>query len=119
MQDYNTRWEKLQVILADRDWSHLTAEQKALLFDLIKQHQGLFIVQPGELGLIQAEPAHIQVNDPNPCRTPLYRYPEKAKETIQTILKNLEERGIIESSTAAWLSPIVLVNKPGGEKKTA
>ena len=82
----------------------------------MQQHQELFIVHPGELGLIEAEPAHIQVDNLRPCSTPLYRYPEKAKETIETILKDLEAKDIIEPSTAAWLSPIV-VNKPGGEKR--
>ena len=88
--NHQTRWEKLQSILESRDWSHLNPEQKDLLFQIIQQHQELFIVHPGELGLIQAEPAHIQVDDPRPCRTPLYRYPEKAKEAIQSILKELE-----------------------------
>ncbi len=32
-------------------------------------------------------------------------------------MQDLEERDIIERSTAAWLSPIVLVNKPSGEKR--
>ena len=105
------------MVLKSRDWSHLDPDQKDQLFQLISQHQELFIVHPGELGLIQAEPAHIQIDNPRPCRTPLYRYPEKAKETIETILKDLEEKDIIEPSTAAWLSPIVLVNKPGGEKR--
>ena len=115
--EYHTRWEKLKHILESRNWSHLTIEQKDLLYRVIQRHQELFIVHPGELGLIQAEPAHIQVDDPRPCRTPLYRYPEKAKEIIEAILKDLEGREIIESSTAGWLSPIVLVNKPGGEKR--
>ena len=115
--NHQTRWEKLQSILESCDWSHLNPEQKDLLFQIIQQHQELFIVHPGELGLIQAEPAHIQVDDPMPCCTPLYRYPEKAKEAIQSILKELEGKGIIESSTAAWLSSIVLVNKPGGDKR--
>ncbi|XP_045125961.1 uncharacterized protein LOC123513132 [Portunus trituberculatus] len=85
-----TRWEKLKVILDSRDWSHLEKEQELSLFRLIQKHQKLFIVHPGELGLIQADPAHIQVDDPTPCRTPLYRYPEKARETIQQILHDLE-----------------------------
>ncbi len=76
-----------------------------------------FIVEKGELGLIQHAPAHIQVDDSTPCRSHIYRYPEKAKEIIASILKESEERDIIEKSTAAWLSPIVLVNKPSGDKQ--
>ncbi len=49
--------------------------------------------------------------------TYIYRYPEKAKDIIASILKDLKERDIIEKSTAAWLSPIVLVNKPSGDKR--
>ncbi len=33
------------------------------------------------------------------------------------MLKDMEERDIIEQSTAAWLSPIVLVNKLDGSKR--
>ncbi len=33
------------------------------------------------------------------------------------MLEDMEARGIIEPSTAAWLSPIVLVNKPDGTKR--
>ncbi len=32
-------------------------------------------------------------------------------------MQDLEERDIIEKSTAAWLSPIVLVSKPSGKKR--
>ncbi len=78
------------------------------------KYEELFVVEKGELGLIQQSPAHVQVDDPTPCRSHIYRYPEKAKEIIASILKDLEERDIIEKSTAAWLSPIVLVNKPSG-----
>ncbi len=80
-------------------------------------HAHLFIVDTTELGLIKQKPAHIMVKDSNPCRLPVYRYPEQAKETINNILRDLEERDIIERSTAAWLSPIVLVNKSNGEKR--
>ena len=59
----------------------------------------------------------ISVTDPEPIRGPMYRYPEKAKVVIQDMLQDMEERGIIEKSTSAWLSPIVLVNKPDGTKR--
>ncbi len=75
------------------------------------------MVDKGELGLIKQPPAHIQVSNPVPCRSPIYRYLEKDKAAIASILQDLEERDIIERSVAAWLSPIVLVNKPSGEKR--
>ncbi len=74
------------------------------------------MVERGELGLIQKAPAHIQVSNPVLCQSPIYRYPEEAKAAIASILRDLEERDMIEKSVAAWLSPIVLVNKPSGEK---
>ncbi len=47
----------------------------------------------------------------------MYRYPEQAKEIIAEMLLDMEKREIIERSTAAWLSPIVLENKPDGSKR--
>ncbi len=109
--------EKLQQLLEQKDWSHLSQEQREQVERLIVEHEESFIVEKGELGLIQQAPAHIQVDDPTPCRSHIYRYPEQAKATIAAILKDLEERDIIEKSTAASLSPIVLVSKPSGHKR--
>ncbi len=47
----------------------------------------------------------------------MYRYPERAKQLIANMLADMEDREIIERSTAAWLSPTVLVNKPDGTKR--
>ncbi len=76
----------------------MNEEQKVSVVELIKQYSNLFIVEKGELGLIQQAPAHILVKDPTPCRSPIYRYPEKAKVVIANILKDLEERDIIKKN---------------------
>ncbi len=112
-----SRREKLQQLLEQKDWSHLNQEQRGQLGNLVMEYEELFIVEKGELSLIQQPPAHKQVDDPTPCRSNIYRYPEKAKDIIASILKDLEERDIIEKSTPAWLSPIVLVTKPSGDKR--
>ena len=46
----------------------------------------------------------------------MYRYPKHEKEVITKLLNDMEERGVIEPSSSAWLSPIVLVNKHDGTK---
>ncbi len=47
----------------------------------------------------------------------MYRFPEQAKELISNMLNKMQEKDIIESSTASWLSSILLVNKPYGGKR--
>ncbi len=70
-----------------------------------------------ELEVIKGPPAHIKIENPHPSRGPMYRYPEQAKKIISDMLDDMEDRDIIERSTEAWLSPIVLVFKPDGSKR--
>ncbi len=112
-----SRDEKLQKLMRQKDWSDLTQSQRERVEQVIMRYDRISMVERGELGLIQQAPAHIQVSNPVPCRSPIYRYPEKAKSAIASILQDLEKRDIIEKSVPAWLSPIVLVNKPSGEKR--
>ncbi len=111
------RTTKLQSVLDSKDWSRLTESQKPSLFSIIKSHDALFILNENELGKIYAPPVHINVADPTPVRGPTYRYPEKAKGIITQLLQEMEEKEVIEPSTAAWVSPIVLVSKPDGSKR--
>ncbi|MPC64769.1 hypothetical protein E2C01_058890 [Portunus trituberculatus] len=96
------RRDKLHKLMEKKDWSHLSEDEQSTIGHLIQKHNDLFIVEKGKLGLINKEPAHIYVHNPTQCRSPIYRYPEKAKIVITKILKDLEQRDIIESSTAAW-----------------
>lgn len=70
-----------------------------------------------DLGRIAGESAHIHVSGQTPCKLPVYRYPEQAKEISAQMLDEMEEKGVIEPSSAASLSLIVLVNKPDGSKR--
>lgn len=112
-----SRTERLSAIIKEQKWGHLTREQRRELTSAILDYHELFILDKNELGLIDGPPAHIHIADPKPSRGPRYRYPEEAKNLISDMLQDMENRGIIERSTAAWLSPIVLVNKPDGSKR--
>ncbi len=107
----------MSTLIKKQNWQHLSQDEKSELNELFFQHDSLFILDEKELGTIRGPPAHIRVEDPNPCRGRMYRYPEQVKQIISDMLTDIEDRGIIEMSTAAWLSPIVLVNKPEGTKR--
>ncbi len=113
----NTRQEKLQTLLDQTNWEHLEANEKRQLFKVILKHHPLSILEEKDLGLMKTTPAHIQVADPTPCRSVIYRYTDKAKEIIKGMIEDMKRKNIIETSTAAWLSPIVLVSKSNGEKR--
>ncbi|MEL7520139.1 MAG: reverse transcriptase family protein, partial [Cyanobacteria bacterium J06553_1] len=112
-----TRSDTLSNVMSAMDWSHLTVEQEKELKELVMSFEGLFIVEKGELGLITGPDAHIQVANPVPAKGRSFRYPERAKKIIAEMLKDMHEKDIIEPSTSAWLSPIVLVSKPDGSKR--
>ncbi len=95
---------------------HLTPEGQKELKELILQYNPLFILD-GKEYLMGGPTAHIQMEDPHPSCGHVYRYPERAKRLIADMLQNMDDQEIIERSTAAWLSPIVLVNKPDGSKR--
>ena len=108
---------KFKTLLQKQDWSHLTHIQRLQLRRILLNNQSTFIVDQNELGTFKNVKAHINVKDTTPIRAPMYRYPEKAKPIIAKMLEEMEQKGVIEPSTAAWLSPIVLVKKPDGSQR--
>ncbi len=117
MKEKGTRNQRLEKLIESQNWQHLTNTEQTQLKQLILEHDPLFILDKNELGLMSGPPAHIKVADPNPSRGPVYRYPEQAKQLISDMLQDMQDGDIIERSAAAWLSPIVLVNKPDGTKR--
>ncbi len=95
----------------------LIPKQREDLKNTILQHDPLFILDKNELGLMSGLPGNIKEEDPRPSRGSIYRYPEEIKDIILSVLSDMEDRDIIERSTSAWLSPILLVNKPDGSKR--
>ncbi len=91
-----TRKEKLQSLLAAQNYDHLSSAEKEALFKVILEHDELFVLYPSEIGKIDAPPAKIEVENLSPVRGPTYRYPEKAKEIISKLIKDMEKKGVIE-----------------------
>ena len=56
----------------------------------------------------------IETGAANPVRLPPYRLLHTYHETVQSELKEMLAKGIIEPSTSEWAAPIVLVPKKDG-----
>ena len=110
------RLTTLESIIGQQDWSHLTPHQRQQLKQLLMKNEAVFILEKYELGKFKDVSAHLNVTDPTPVRAPLFRYPDKAKPLIAEMLEEMRDKDIIEPSTAAWVSPIVLVKKPDGSQ---
>ncbi len=109
--------QRLDEIMSQLNLEHLSQRERQELSNVIRRHDALFILDKHELGRITGDPVNIKVRDPQPGRSPMYRCPEQAKEIIAEMLLDMVKQEIIKISTAAWLSPIVLVNKPDGSKR--
>ncbi len=88
-------------MLDTQNYDHLSAEEKKALFEVIHNYNELYVLHPSEIGKIKAPPVTIAVENSSPVRGPTYRYPEKAKEMISKLIQDMEEKGVIEPSTAA------------------
>lgn len=112
-----TREERLQRLIRELDLSNINKTNQTKLIQVLLQHLNLFILDDTEMGKISVEKTKIPMVDSEPVRMPLYRHPEQAKEIIAHMIEDMLEKDIIETSTAIYLAPIVLVNKPNGSKR--
>ncbi len=96
ISEKGTRAQCLRKLIKQQSWGHLTSSERAELETLVLDNDPLFILSKKELGLISGPPEQIRVFDPQHCRGPRYRYTEQAKQIIADMLKDMEERDIIE-----------------------
>ena len=112
-----SRIDTLKSLLRKQDLTHLNKDQKRALRKVVLSHDNLFVLSPKELGCIKIPPVQIHMENDKPVRSPSYRHPEKAKEIILNLAADMKDKDVIEASSAAWLSPIVLVSKPNSSSK--
>jgi hypothetical protein len=63
---------------------------------------------PGKTTLVEHQ---IITGDAPPTRLPVYRILHAYREVVKMELDEMLQEGIIEPTSSAWSSPIVLVNK--------
>ena len=98
----------------------LTEQQRSQLTQLIEVNHDLFAVDVADLKGIRTKYYHtIHLKEGSQSyHTRQYRYPPHAKQEIARQVKEWEDAGLVEESTANWSNPLVLAKKkslPGKE----
>ncbi|XP_048775432.2 uncharacterized protein LOC125680030 [Ostrea edulis] len=100
--------------LFQRSSKHLNDEQKQKLFDLLIVYKDVFSISSDDLGCTRIIKHKIETGNEKPVRQPLRRQPITKRTVEREEVKKMLEKGVIEPSTSAWASNLVLVTKPNG-----
>ena len=91
------------------DQDHLTEAEKEQLEELITEYADVFAVSSDELGTTNLVTHVIDTGDHCPIRQPVRWTPFALRDQIAQMVKEMQERGIIQPSQSPWASPVVLV----------
>ena len=100
--------------LWERSSVHLTTEQSSELAKLLTKYQSAFAKSSDDLGRTNLVQHYINTGNAAPIRQPPRRLPFGKRQMEKEEIQKMLERGVIEPSTSAWSSPVVLVTKKDG-----
>ena len=92
----------------------LTDDEFAQLKQLVQQNADVFALDNTELCHTDVVQHHVDTGDHPPIKQPLRRVPYIYRDKIATMVKEMEEAGVIEPSSSPWASPVVIVPKKDG-----
>lgn len=112
-EDYFDEYENLFEVRSD-----VPVDIKHQLFRLIQKYKDIFAFKPGEIGRVTKVKAHIDVGDNEPSVDRGFPKSMKENQIINSKVKDLLDRGIIEPSSSPWVSYgfLVLNVKPDGTR---
>lgn len=100
--------------LFDRSSANLSETEKRGLRKLLIKYAGVFSKNSEDIGKTNVVEHAINTGTAAPIRQPPRRLPLGKREIERTEVQKMLERGVIEPSSSAWSSPVVLVTKRDG-----
>ncbi len=89
----------------------LLPEEKDKFYNLLKKYEDCFMTEGKSLGQTSLVKHHIHTGNSAPIKQRPRREPLGMKDVVKEEIDKMTKKGIIEPSTSAWASPIVLVRK--------
>ena len=101
-------------VAVNLDSCKVTASEKQELKTLLEDYRDVFANDDSEVGRTHRAQFHIHTKTQVPVAVKLRRTPSPLRSEVDSQIKNMEERGIIEPSTSPYSAPILLVPKTDG-----
>ena len=95
----------------------VSAQEASELRELLGSYRDCFAKDIGELGFTSIVELELDTGSAAPIRCTPWRESHAQKDIIREQIAEMLKYDIIEPSRSPWASPIVLVNKKGGEKR--
>ena len=103
------------------NWSHgaqgVTQKERQQLTDLLTEFESILSDREDDLGRTHLVYHKIDTGDAVPFRQSARRLPYFQREEVRKTIEDMLKRGIIEPSSSAWSSPVVLVKKKDGSTR--
>ena len=97
-----------------QDVQELSSEEKDQFYSLVKRYEDCFMTGRKPLGRTSVVKHHIHTGNSAPIKQRPRREPLGMKNVVKEELDKMTKQGVIEPSSSAWASPIVLVKKKDG-----
>jgi len=81
---------------------------RAKITEIISNYADVFSGLVGRTRLIEHE---ILLKNQTPIALKPYPYPQAKQDTIDTMIRDMEQQGLVEPSTSPWAAPVVLAKK--------
>ena len=97
-----------------RGGEHLGKPEQVKMRELLEEYQDVFATKGNSLGQTHLVEHQIDTGDARPIKQRPRREPLGLQDVVQTELRDMLEKDVIEPSASAWASPVVLVKKKDG-----
>ena len=92
----------------------LSEEQQTEIKELLEKYRNIFTDVPS---ITNHSEHRIKLTTDKPIKEKAYSLPHAMRETLDKEIDSMLAMGVIEESTAAYASPVVMVKKPDGSTR--
>ena len=103
--------------IVEKAGTGLEEGEKASLYHLLLAYSDIFSSSGPDLGRTSVIRHEITTTNNAPIRQPIRWIPPYRREEVQQLLKEMQEKDVIQRSSNPWASPIVLVTKKDGSTR--